>query len=435
MLNKGCQYRRTVALTVAVLFSFAEFGPLKAQTPSPFAGSFEELFPNPSRAAPVFTRPDVISRLPLLPLSRDDSPQSAPASAQPPTSSEPKSVAEGGQQKAEVVAAPKAVDVSRAPEDVVEIRIMSNADGSHVWFDPIGVLVQPGQTIRWVNLDPVYSHTTTAYHPKNLNHVTGIPPGAEPWNSNYLRPRETFSTRLTETGVYDYFCVPHERAGMVGRIVVGQPAGASGRAIEGVALEAGGQAIPEPARRGFPAVAEIMRLGVVHAPAPASSKGEPRGAPVVAPSAERRALLSPERSPPPRAQATSPLESAEPQAATAGPAGASQPARTRSSRVAQPARAARSDDEPALASRHSLRHHDPDRTATDSTADRLAGAHSRPLSGARVQVRNRKESPSVVVRINDGVNTRLAKPRDGARRFVPDLQAKPKPELPQELRL
>ena len=28
---------------------------------------------------------------------------------------------------------------------------------------------------------------------------------------------------LTVEGVYDYFCAPHEMAGMVGRIIVGRP--------------------------------------------------------------------------------------------------------------------------------------------------------------------------------------------------------------------
>src|SRR4051812_17864249 len=51
---------------------------------------------------------------------------------------------------------------SAASADAVESRMQGNADGSKVWFDPIGVLVQPGQTIRWTNRDPGNSHTTAA---------------------------------------------------------------------------------------------------------------------------------------------------------------------------------------------------------------------------------------------------------------------------------
>src|SRR5829696_8926632 len=107
-----------------------------------------------------------------------------------------------------------------AGEGTVEVRMEGNTDGSHVWFDPIGVLVEPGQAIRWINLDPGNSHTATAYHPKNFDRPLRIPRGAEPWTSDYLLPTETFSVTLTVEGVYDYFCIPHEHAGMVGRIVV-----------------------------------------------------------------------------------------------------------------------------------------------------------------------------------------------------------------------
>src|SRR3954453_12656173 len=90
-----------------------------------------------------------------------------------------------------------------APTDIVEIGMQGNADGSKVWFDPIGVLVQPGQTIRWTNRDPGNAHTATAYHLKNFEHAHRIPEGAEPWNSDYLLPNETFSVILTVEGVYD----------------------------------------------------------------------------------------------------------------------------------------------------------------------------------------------------------------------------------------
>src|SRR5215213_10054932 len=143
-----------------------------------------------------------------------------------------------------------------APTDIVEIGMQGNTDGSKVWFDPIGVLVQPGQTIRWTNRDPGNSHTTTAYHPKNADHVRRIPDGAEPWHSDYLLPNETFALTLTVEGVFDYFCIPHEHAGMVGRIIVGRPAGPGAPPFEGV--------VPELARRAFPSIEEIMRRGVVH---------------------------------------------------------------------------------------------------------------------------------------------------------------------------
>ncbi|PVE23596.1 hypothetical protein DC522_14970 [Microvirga sp. KLBC 81] len=143
----------------------------------------------------------------------------------------------------------------------VEIRMQGNTDGSHVWFDPIGLRIEPGQTIRWVNLDSGNSHTATAYHPENFERPLRIPEGAEPWNSDYLLPNETFSVTLTVEGVYDFFCVPHEHAGMVGRIVVGRPDRSRSSSLS--AQAAGGEPVPEIALRAFPSIDEIMRRGII----------------------------------------------------------------------------------------------------------------------------------------------------------------------------
>jgi len=107
---------------------------------------------------------------------------------------------------------------------VIEIRLRSDTLGTKVWFDPIGVLIELGQTVRWVNEANV--HTSTAYHPANDGHAFRIPHAAEPWDSGYLvEPGESFEVALNVPGVYDYFCAPHEMAGMVGRIIVGKPSG------------------------------------------------------------------------------------------------------------------------------------------------------------------------------------------------------------------
>lgn len=107
---------------------------------------------------------------------------------------------------------------------VIEISMVSSADGGHVAFDPIGVYLEPGQRVRWVNVANV--HTVTAYHPANGNFVLRIPEQAAPWDSGYLiEPGATFQRRFTVPGVYDYFCMPHEAAGMAGRLVVGEVSG------------------------------------------------------------------------------------------------------------------------------------------------------------------------------------------------------------------
>jgi plastocyanin len=143
----------------------------------------------------------------------------------------------------------------------VEIRMQGNPDGSHVWFDPVGLRIEPGQTIRWINLDPGNSHTATAYHPKNFERPLRIPEDAEPWNSDYLLPNESFVVTLNVEGVYDFYCVPHEHAGMVGRIIVGQPGRSSTSSTS--TQPTGSEPVPESALRAFPPVNEIMRRGIV----------------------------------------------------------------------------------------------------------------------------------------------------------------------------
>src|SRR5262245_14427613 len=142
----------------------------------------------------------------------------------------------------------------------VDIRMQGRADGSEVWFDPIGLLIEPGQTIRWTNGDPGNSHTTTAYHPAILERALRIPDKAKPWDSDYLLPDESFSVTLSVPGVYDYYCQPHEHAGMVGRIVVGRPPPES---FTGVSAKDADQDLPKAALDAFPSVAEIIEKGMV----------------------------------------------------------------------------------------------------------------------------------------------------------------------------
>lgn len=152
----------------------------------------------------------------------------------------------------------------------VEIQMRSSARGEEVWFDPIGLQIEPGQTVRWVMASPGNPHTTTAYHPRNANHSLRIPEAAAPWDSGFLvKPGDTFEVTLTVEGVYDYFCLPHEAAGMVGRIVVGR---AGGPGVLPYDYFTGGAAppawipVPEAARAAFPSVAAIVAGGAVRRP-------------------------------------------------------------------------------------------------------------------------------------------------------------------------
>lgn len=143
----------------------------------------------------------------------------------------------------------------------MKIRMLGNQDGSRVGFDPVGLHIQPGQAVQWVNLDAGNAHTATAYHPANFNRPLRMPDGAAAWDSDYLLPNETYTVTLTRPGIYDYYCVPHEHAGMVGRIIVGTP---PARGWPPPQAGSGAGALPDVALKAFPSVEDILRVGVVH---------------------------------------------------------------------------------------------------------------------------------------------------------------------------
>ena len=164
---------------------------------------------------------------------------------------------------------------TRAPAaGVAEILMRSDPGGSWVSFDPIGLFVAPGATIRWTVQANV--HTTTAYHPRNAHHPLRIPEDAAPWDSGYLvNPGNHFEVTLTVPGVYDYFCTPHEAVGMVGRIVVGKAEGPGAEPFDywvGRPGTAGWTHVPDAARRTFPSVARILAERRVRPVVPVSAR-------------------------------------------------------------------------------------------------------------------------------------------------------------------
>lgn len=146
----------------------------------------------------------------------------------------------------------------------------SDALGSTVWFDPTGLYVEPGTTVRWMVRENV--HTTTAYHPRNDHHPLRIPETAVPWDSGYLvHPGDHFDVALSVPGVYDYYCIPHEAVGMVGRIVVGKPLGPGAEPFDywvGKPGTSDWRHVPDAARATLPNVAQILRERRVHPPGP-----------------------------------------------------------------------------------------------------------------------------------------------------------------------
>lgn len=122
------------------------------------------------------------------------------------------------------------------------VTVKMGAPSGDLVFSPDRLRIRPGETVEWVV--EAAGHSATAYHPDNHSaYRSRIPEGAEPWDSGLLAKQgDRFRHTFTTEGVYHYYCIPHEGAGMVGAIVVGSPA-------EGAASAPVQPEVPEAARR------------------------------------------------------------------------------------------------------------------------------------------------------------------------------------------
>lgn len=141
-------------------------------------------------------------------------------------------------------------------QEVVTIAMKGSPRGENAWFEPNGIAVPVGARIRFVNEDAGNSHTATTYHPDLFGRERRIPSAAVPWDSGFLLPGESFEVVLSAPGVYDYYCIPHEMHGMVGRIVVGAP---DDPGWEGEQAATGD--LPDAALAGLVPVDEIVAAG------------------------------------------------------------------------------------------------------------------------------------------------------------------------------
>jgi plastocyanin/uncharacterized membrane protein len=82
-------------------------------------------------------------------------------------------------------------------------------------FDPVGLYVDPGTTVRFEIASG--AHSATAYEQR-------VPADADHFDSGVIADGG-FEYTFEEPGTYDYYCSPHKAGGMVGRIVVGSPGG------------------------------------------------------------------------------------------------------------------------------------------------------------------------------------------------------------------
>ncbi len=114
--------------------------------------------------------------------------------------------------------------VEGVPDDADHV-----VDMTAVAFEPAELTVSQGDTVAWAHAggEP---HSVTAY-------ADGVPDGAEYWASGgfdseeaavsgwedgegAVRSGQSFVHTFEATGTHEYYCVPHEAAGMVGSVTV-----------------------------------------------------------------------------------------------------------------------------------------------------------------------------------------------------------------------
>lgn len=87
-------------------------------------------------------------------------------------------------------------------------------------YEPEKVAINVGDTVEWVNSGQTL-HTVTADPAKSVNKSNvSLPAGAKPFDSGFMPPGTRFKHTFTVPGTYKYFCIPHEKDGMIGYVVV-----------------------------------------------------------------------------------------------------------------------------------------------------------------------------------------------------------------------
>lgn len=99
------------------------------------------------------------------------------------------------------------------------------------FFEPTGLYIEPGDTVQFTLAS--HFHTITAYHPQ-MGYERRVPENVGPISSPVLWEGSYFLYTFEKSGVYDLLCLPHEWAGMVIRVVVGEATGP------------GAEPVPEP---------------------------------------------------------------------------------------------------------------------------------------------------------------------------------------------
>lgn len=105
------------------------------------------------------------------------------------------------------------------PPQVDAVVEMSSVVGGFN-FTPATIRIRAGDTVQWRNTSLV-DHTVTADKSLAANSANVIlPAGAQPFNSGEIDPGQVWTYTFTVPGTYRYVCLPHEKQGMIGTVIV-----------------------------------------------------------------------------------------------------------------------------------------------------------------------------------------------------------------------
>lgn len=87
-------------------------------------------------------------------------------------------------------------------------------------YIPKKLTIHAGDTVKWTN-NAQTLHTVTFDPAKAVNKSdVQLPKGADPFDSGFMMPGKDFSYTFKVPGEYKYFCIPHEKDGMIGFVSV-----------------------------------------------------------------------------------------------------------------------------------------------------------------------------------------------------------------------
>jgi plastocyanin len=89
-----------------------------------------------------------------------------------------------------------------------------------VAFSPATIRIRAGNTVQWRNVSLI-DHTVTADKSLAANPANVLlPAGAQPFHSGSVKAGQVWTHTFAVPGTYRYVCLPHEKQGMIGTVIV-----------------------------------------------------------------------------------------------------------------------------------------------------------------------------------------------------------------------